>query len=167
MFLLLIIQAHIYPFCPINEIVNRPTRFRLSALNATAKVLNLLNLTHSALKVILFVFKSLLRTGYYSIISKMSEVVMIPKPRKDAIQVSSYSPISLLIFFNNKHNIPDVIISEIIIKLSNKYTEKLNYKVLLYKAVLQSIWLHGIQLWETAEIITFSEIAISPQFERT
>lgn len=159
MFLLLIIQAHIYLFCPINEIVNRPTKFRLSALNATAKILNLLNLTHSALKVILFVFKSLLRTGYYSITSKMSEVVMIPKPRKDAIQVSSYSPISLLIFFNNKHNIPDVIISEIIIKL--------NYKVLLYKAVLQSIWLHGIQLWETAEITTFSEIAISPQFERT
>ena len=94
----------------INELVISPMKFRLSNISAAVKKLNIKKspgtdkissrmireLPNTALRLVLFIFNAMLRIGYYPSSWKLSEIIMIPKPGKDASQVSSYRPISLL-----------------------------------------------------------------------
>lgn len=94
----------------VNELVISPMKFRFSNITSAVKNLNtkkspgidkisskmLCELPNVALRLILFIFNAILRIGYYPSSWKMSEIIMIPKPGKDASQVSSYRPISLL-----------------------------------------------------------------------
>lgn len=94
----------------IDEVVPRPFRLRLKTIEDSVKDLAtkksagrdritpkmIRELPHSALKMVLFIFNSILRTGYFPTSWKRSEIVMIPKPGKDLTQVKSYRPISLL-----------------------------------------------------------------------
>ncbi|GBP00744.1 Probable RNA-directed DNA polymerase from transposon X-element [Eumeta japonica] len=94
----------------VQENFSNPLKVRLPVLKAVIKNLNpkkspgrdkitntmIVNLPSVALKTILFIFNSMLRTGYFPSTWKQSEIVMISKPGKDVTQVTSYRPISLL-----------------------------------------------------------------------
>lgn len=94
----------------IQELVFSPMKIRFSSLSSAIKKLKtnktpgmdrisgrmIRELPTTALKLVLFIFNSILRTGFYPKSWKISQIIMIPKPGKDASQVSSYRPISLL-----------------------------------------------------------------------
>lgn len=98
--------------CPpvIDEIIDCPIRLSISDVQKSVNNLNIKKapggdginakmikqLPFSVLKIILFIFNSILRTGYFPISWKKSEIVMIPKPGKNPTQVKSYRTISLL-----------------------------------------------------------------------
>ena len=85
----------------INEIVISPMKFRLSNISAAVKKLNIKKspgtdkissrmireLPNTPLRLVLFIFNAMLRIGYYPSSWKLSEIIMIPKPGKDASQV--------------------------------------------------------------------------------
>lgn len=101
--------SHISPPI-IDDKVQHPFNFRLATLRTAIKRLNakkapgydkitalmIKNLPTSAIRVILFIFNSILRVGSFPASWKISEIIMIPKPGKDITQVTSYRPISLL-----------------------------------------------------------------------
>lgn len=94
----------------VQQRVFDPLKIRLPALKAVISDLNpkkspgsdkitntmIINLPNSALRTVMFIFNSMLRTGYFPSSWKQSEIVMIPKSGKDVTQASSYRPISLL-----------------------------------------------------------------------
>lgn len=94
----------------MDETVICPMKFRFSSVKSAIKDLDakkspgidritatmICNLPDLGVKIIMFIFNAILRLGSYPSSWKVSEIVMIPKPGKDASQVESYRPISLL-----------------------------------------------------------------------
>ena len=94
----------------IDEEIHFPIKFRINDIETSVKDLvlkkspgkdgitakMLKELPFSALKMVLYIFNSILRMGHFPLSWKKSEIVMIPKPGKDPTQVKSYRPISLL-----------------------------------------------------------------------
>ena len=94
----------------IDDIVPNPIRFSLKEIESSIASIKLKKspgkdritpnmlkkLPTPAVKLLLFIFNSILRVGYFPSVWKESEIVMIPKPGKDPTQVKSYRPISLL-----------------------------------------------------------------------
>ncbi|GBP96767.1 Probable RNA-directed DNA polymerase from transposon BS [Eumeta japonica] len=92
---------------------SNPLKDRLPVLKAVIKNLNpkkspgrdkitntmIVNLPSVALKTILFIFNSMLRTGYFPSTWKQSEIVMISKPGKDVTQSKDSQLASLRVVY--------------------------------------------------------------------
>lgn len=48
------------------------------------------------IKLISYIFNAIMKIGYFPVVWKIAQIIMIPKPGKDVTQTSSYRPISLL-----------------------------------------------------------------------
>lgn len=99
--------------CELQSLCNyplNPIHFRLPEIKLTIKELNvkksaghdkitakmIQELPECALKVLMYIYNGINRTGHFPTTWKKSQIIMIPKPGKDLTQTTSYRPISLL-----------------------------------------------------------------------
>lgn len=81
-----------------NEIKNFIKNLPLKKAPGHDKISNVIlkNLPNPAIAYINNIYNSILRTGYFPIIWKNSEIIPVPKPNKNHNNTESYRPISLL-----------------------------------------------------------------------
>lgn len=75
-------------------------------------------LPECAVRILLFIYNAINRTGHFPLNWKMSQIILIPKPGKDITQTTSYRPISLLSILSKVY---EKLLLSIIIAYANEH----------------------------------------------